>query len=329
MDISRAERIAKLAETTKKLADTVKKPSGANAKPVSQAAPAAVAAAKLPVQAPVGVAPLPPSLPGTLFVQILMYLVAGFLVIALLLLAVDQWITPIFQRVPGGQGYIPIPGADKTLVYWTTKNTIANVIIGQSPPAATSTSPGTVQPQTLYTPVIESQANYSITMDIYIKDAYPQSLSGANPRRIFYSSGSSLTSPSMIAWLDNTKNTAYVTSFTTETPSQEETVIFENVPVHTPFRIGIVKTPYIVEGYLNGLLVMTRQLRASTRIPRANDVIFAPANIIDGSGTLLSKGVQVMNLRTFGYSASSSEMKGRMSDLMTKVDFEPIITTKY
>jgi len=326
MDISRAEKIAKLAETTKKLAETVKKPSGVNAKPAP--APAAVAA-KLPVQAPTGAAPLPPSLPGTLFVQILMYLVAGFLVIALLLLAVDQWITPIFQRVPGGQGYIPIPGADKTLVYWTTKNTIANVIVGQSPPAPTSTSPGTIQPQTLYSPVIESQANYSITMDVYIKDAYPQTLTGANPRRIFYSSGSSLTSPSMIAWLDNTKNTAYVTSFTTETPSQEETVIFENVPVHTPFRIGIVKTPYIVEGYLNGLLVMTRQLRASTRIPRANDIIFAPANILDSSNAVLSKGIQVMNLRTFGYSASSSEMKGRMSDLMTKVDFEPIVTTKY
>jgi hypothetical protein len=327
MDISRAERIAKLAETTKKLADTVKKPSGANAKPVAPAAAAVVP--KVPVQVPAGVAPLPPSLPGTWFIQILMYLVAGFLAIALILLAVDQWITPIFQRVPGGQGYIPIPGADKTLVYWTTKNEIANVIVGPSPPPPTTRTPGTAQPQTLYSPVIEGQANYSITMDVYIDDAYPQTLTGANPRRIFYSSGPSLTSPSMIAWLDNTKNTAYVTSFTTETPSQEETVIFENVPVHTPFRIGIVKTPYIVEGYLNGLLVMTRQLRASTSRPKLNDIIFAPANIIDSNNVVLSKGIEVMNLRTFGYSASSSEMKGRMSDLMTKTDFKPIVTTKY
>jgi hypothetical protein len=129
----------------------------------------------------------------------------------------------------------------------------------------------------------------------------------------------------MIGWLDNTKNTAYVTSFTTDTPSQEETVIFENVPVHAPFRIGIVKTPYTMEGYLNGLLVMTRQLRASTRRPQTNDVIFAPANIIDASGALLSRGIQVMNLRTFGYSASSSEMKGRMSDLMTLDDFNPVV----
>jgi len=310
MDVSRAERIAKLDQT-------LQKTLGKNTKVAS--------APKLPVQVPTGVAPLPPSLPGTWIVQIIMYLVASFLIIALILLAVDQWITPIFQRVPGGQGYIPIPGADKTLVYWTDKREIANIIVGPSPPAPTSTSPGTAIPQALYTPVIEGQANYSITMDVYIKDAYPQTLNGANPRRIFYSSGTSLTSPSMIGWLDNTKNTAYVTSFTTDTPSQEETVIFENVPVHAPFRIGIVKTPYTMEGYLNGLLVMTRQLRASTRRPQTNDVIFAPANIIDASGALLSRGIQVMNLRTFGYSASSSEMKGRMSDLMTLDDFNPVV----
>ena len=38
---------------------------------------------------------------GTGFMRILMYIIAGILFIGIILLGVDQWITPIFQRGPG------------------------------------------------------------------------------------------------------------------------------------------------------------------------------------------------------------------------------------
>ena len=125
MDVSRAEKIADVIKTTTQLGKNIKKPS-------TQIKPSLI------LNKPIGEARLPPAVEGSGVLRILMYAVAGLLLIGLILLGVDQWITPIFQRVPGGSGYIPIPGTDMSQVYWTTPSQVANITIGTPPPTSTS-----------------------------------------------------------------------------------------------------------------------------------------------------------------------------------------------
>jgi len=272
---------------------------------------------------------LPKPVAGSSLIQILMYIFAGILLIGLILLAVDQWITPIFQRNPGGQGYIPIPGTDTTQIYWTTPESITNITVGPVAPAANNAR------QPLFTTVIEGQAAYSLTLDVLINDEFPQNLGGLT-QRTFFMLGPSLGSPTLTVSLDNSVNTIYVTSY--DSSRHVQTAIIENVPIHTPFRIGIAKSPYALESYLNGKLVTTINLRSTTINPTGGDTIFAPSNITytppssEGSGALsggtnssvsLSRGIQAMALRIFGYVASPGEMISRMSDLTSIKVFNP------
>jgi hypothetical protein len=272
---------------------------------------------------------LPTPVAGTSLVQILMYIVAGILLIGLILLAVDQWITPVFQRKPGGAGYIPLPGTDSTQVYWTNPTNISNITVGPVAPVAA----GMQQP--LYTSAIEGQLSYSLTLDVLINNEFPQNL-GSLTQRTFFMLGPSLATPSLTISLDNNVNTVYVTSY--DSTRHVQTAMIENVPIHSPFRVGIVKSPYALEAYLNGKLVTTINMRSSTINPTGGDTIFAPYNIMytppssQGSGAFsggtnapvsLSRGIQAMRLRIFGYVASPSEMMSRMSDLTSLKVFNP------
>lgn len=301
MDISRAERIADVMKTTSQLGKNIKKPFSPLKMPtiLGQAGPSQV-------------------IEGSGILKIMMYAVAGLLLLGLILLGVDQWITPIFQRTPGGNGYIPIPGTDLSQEYWKTSATVANIMIGTpSPPEVT---PGAPVVPPLSTTVLEGQSNYSITMDVFIKDESPQILD-IEDRRIFFMIGQSVTTPTLTAWIANDKNTAYITAF--DPNGLQETAAIENVPIHTPFRIGIVNTPYALEAYLNGKLVMTRQKRSIDKILTTGDIIFSPANIVV-SGKVLSQNIKVLNVRTFGYTVSPSEMGGRMGDLTSALTFNPL-----
>jgi hypothetical protein len=300
MDVSRAERIAEVLKTTKKLSENVQKPATAKISP------------KLITSKPEGPAALPPVVEGTGFIRVLMYIIAGFLIIGLILLAVDQWITPVFQRKPGGAGFIPIPGVDATELHWKTLRDVDDIVIGAPPPGDNVKG--------LHTNVIEGQTNYSITMDVYIRDQFTQDLGSGQDKRIFFLLGTTPTTPTLTAWIANDKNTAYVTAF--DANGLQESVEFENVPIKKPFRIGIVKTPYAMEGYLDGLLVKTRQIRSANKIPTTGDKIFSPGSIVV-RGKTLSQNISVLQVRIFGYSAETSEMRGRMNDLATVDDFNP------
>ena len=306
MDISRAEAITNILKTTKQLGKNIKKPT---------------LASRLPsVVGPLGTnTRLPPAVEGSGLIKIVLYVVAGILLIGLILLGVDQWITPIFQRTPGGRGYIPIPGTDLSQAYWNTNTDVANIIVGTPAPATTTPGAPTTPPP-LSTTVIEGQSNYSITMDVFIQDESPQTV-GADGMRTFFMLGQSVTNPTLTASIDNTKNMLYITSF--DPTGLQESVPIENVPIRKPFRLGIVKTPFALEGYLDGKLVMTRQQRAANKIPTLGDILFSPANIIVGGNTL-SKNIKVLKVRTFGYSVSPSEMQGRMHDLTANTTFNPL-----
>lgn len=307
MDPSRSERIASVMKDITGLGRAIKKPTTLRYIPAGQSR----------LSEPLG---------GTQVVRILMIGVASLLLIGVILLCIDQWVTPIFQRAPGDGGYIPVPGIDPSEIFWLSSQTINDVKVGILSPTSSPATPsgytvlGLQTPPTatttLSTSVIENQANYSITMDVMITDEYPQTLgsdSSGNPiiHRTFFLLGPSLNIPTLKVSLDNLTNTCIITIFDSNRTVQS--IEIDNVPIHKSFRIGISLSPYIMEGYLNGLLVKTRQLRVSTLLPQAGDTLFAPANI-KINNNLVSDGIKIRNLRTFGYTVSSSEMKGRMND---------------
>ena len=300
MDVSRAKNAADVVKMTAQLGKSIRKPTLGPKRPSAFAGQEASESG------------LPPPIEGSGVVKIIMYILAGILLIGVILLGVDQWITPIFQRVPGGKGYIPVPGNDMSQVYWTTPKSVADIVIG-TPPTSSPVPGAPAQAPPLSTTVLEGQSTYSITMDIFIADEFPQVDLSGNPldKRIFFLLGATPNDnpPTLMGWLDSDTNTVNITSFNAE--GLQESVTIDNVPIHTPFRIGIVKSAHALEGYLNGLLVMTRPIKSSSKIPTTGSKIFAPANIAK------SKGIKVLNVRTFGYPVEPSEMIGRMSDLVT------------
>ena len=269
---------------------------------------------------------LPTPIAGSGFLQVIMYIIAGILVIGILLLVIDQWITPIFQSEPGSAGYIFMPGSDTSVVFWKKTSEIQNIIVGTLP---SNTSSDTLSVKPLSTAIIEGQSSYSITLDVLINDEFPQDLGTqtadtSTAYRTFFAlgppitGGSSLsgtyanTTPTLVFELDNYKNTVYITSY--DSNRLVQTAIIDNVPIHKPFRIGVVKTPNLLEGYLNGMLVRTIKLRSNTIDPNTGDTIYSAENINKGE-IMLSKGIKTMNLRLFGEAITPAEMKARMTDL--------------
>lgn len=294
MDVSRAEKISEVMKNVTGLGKSIKKPTNLKY--------------NIPRQPGVG-SRLPEPVAGSQVIRILMILIASLLLIGIILLGVDQWITPIFQRAPGDSGFIPVPGIDESELYWTDSKAISNIRIGTVTPDASGLKP-------LSTNVIENQGNYTITIDIMINDEYPQALGNdatGNPikQRTFFLLGPSVTNPTLQVSLDNLTNTVIITAV--DTNKLVQSIQIDNVPIHKPFRIGIAKSSYIMEGYLNGLLVKTRQLKTTTILPGTGDTIYTPANIII-NGNSVSNGINVFNVRLFGYTVTASEMKGRMTD---------------
>jgi hypothetical protein len=269
---------------------------------------------------------LPTPIAGSGFLQVIMYIIAGILVIGIVLLTIDQLVTPIFQSDPGSAGYIFMPGSDTSVVFWKKTPEIQNIIVGSLP---SNTSSDTLSVKPLSTSIIEGQSSYSITLDVLIKDEFPQNLGtqatdNSTVYRTFFAlgppiaGGSSLsgtyanTTPTLVFELDNYKNTVYITSY--DSNRLVQTAIIDNVPIHKPFRLGVVKTPNLLEGYLNGMLVRTIKLRSNTIDPNTGDTIYSADNINKGE-VLLSKGIKTMNLRLFGEAITPAEMKARMTDL--------------
>ena len=256
---------------------------------------------------------------GSGLIMVLLYIGAGIFAVLLLLMAVDQWITPVFQTSPGSSGFILVPGTDTTQVYWTTVKSIQDILIGA--PSVDPTLPGEAVP--LFTTVIEDQGTYSITLDVLIENEFPQDI-GDQPMRTFFVLGPSLEKPTLTMGLDNSKNTVYLTSV--DTDGHIQTIVIDNVPIHKPFRIGFTKSQYIMEGYLNGKLYKTIRLRTQSIKPTTGNKIYAPSSIMYGTGPTiksLSKGIRVMNLRLFGYSTTPQEMLARMVDLTSTNTYNP------
>jgi hypothetical protein len=325
MDPSRA----KLAADALKEIETIGKNVGKPAAVIKGKTPVVLGPTKVNAQgisAPVA---------GSGLLQIVMYIIAGVLLIGIILMVVDHWVYPIFQEKPGSPGFVLIPGTDTSDQFWTVKKEIQNIIIG------TSNADIDTKPQPLYSTLLEGQSSYSMTMDVLINNEYTEDIPNGfnrtfcmiapNPRN----SPLQLVTPEAFLKIDLNPQINRVEITIADADHTIQTALLDNVPIHKPFRVGLVKTQYTMEAYLNGLLVKTIQLRGNTINPGTNGVhyIIAPQNIIGDSATppsptnatakSLSAGIQVMNLRLFGYNVSPSEMRARMNDLTDISKFTP------
>ena len=303
MDASRAQKIAQVLKDTRTLGKDIGKPV---------AGPAAAAAVRAATEAtsrlPIG------SIGGTVM-KYLLYLIATLLAIGLLVLAIDQWVTPIFKRLPPS-----LPGIDKTQVFWTNTSSVAEIIVG-TPPA--SLTPSVTTP---YVSILQGQESYAFTADVLINDEFPKTLPGGVTDRIFLvlrtgTFALSDANTKIEISLNNTVNTVKVTA---RSSNGLESAEIENVPIRTSFRIGVVKTPTYMDVYLNGKLYKTRKLSGTSAAIATGDTILPPSSInvtVGQTTTTLSTGIKVLNFRAFGYVPEPSEMLSRMNDLIPTASF--------
>jgi len=299
MDASRAQKIAQVLKDTKTLGKEIGKPVGG---------PAAAAASRAAIEA---TSRLPTGTMATTIMKYVMYFIATLLAIGLLVLAIDQWITPVFKRLP-----YTLPGIDKTQVFWSNSSNVKEIIVGSPPVVGSSTN--------TYCSVLEGQPQYGISIDIKIEDEFPQESLKQEiiNDRIFFIIGS-VASPKLQISLDNSINTVYIKSFSGLLRENPKTVLIENVPVHSPFRIGVVVKPTYMEAYLNGKLYSTVKFATSnTALALVNQDRVLPPSAITMSNKAYGEGIKVMNFRAFGYVPSAEELLSRMNDLTPDSSFE-------
>ena len=296
MDASRAQKIAQVLKDTRTLGKDIGKPV---------AGPAAAAAARAVTEAtsrlPIG------SIGGTVM-KYLLYLIATLLAIGLLVLAIDQWVTPIFKRLPAS-----LPGIDKTQVFWTNTSSVAPILVG-TPPAGST--PIVTTP---YASILQGQESYAFTADVLINDEFPKA--GVTDRIfLVLRTGAFVLSDANTKIEISLNNTINTVKVTVRSSSGLESAEIENVPIHTSFRIGVVKTPTYMDVYLNGKLYKTRKLAGISAAIATGDTILPPSSIRSGT-TTLSTGIKVLNFRAFGYVPEPSEMLSRMNDLIPTASF--------
>jgi hypothetical protein len=181
-------------------------------------------------------------------------IVAGiFLAFIIVLLIIHYWVRPIFKFHPDSRGILPVPFAssgEKT--YWK-KDNIHPAITGAETPLGANTS-----------------SDYSITVDMIIVavDAnrniplIVRNGVGAEIPTPFtpeQTLNTSLGNPNLAITLMNGVNDLLITT-TVGTTATADSIRVKNIPIQTPFTIGIILGEKFIEAYLNGKLVASKQL---------------------------------------------------------------------
>jgi len=89
-----------------------------------------------------------------------------------------------------------------------------------------------------------------------------------------------------------------------------ENVVIPNVPVQTPFRVGVILSDTAMEVYLNGLLQRTRTFESGTTPLNATGMFYPP----QGMNAEIAK---VANLHLWNSVISPSQMRYATPGLMT------------
>ena len=236
---------------------------------------------------------------GSSIGRILAYLLTIGVVILVILLFINYFITPIFRLQPGGPGIIPVPGFDDGKLFW--KNT----------------SPGQIQNKDL--PIVSQYYGYTINLDIFVENP----LQFASTPRIFFSRGATKkekpSGDTILGTLDNYNLVAALLPDTNDLivsvlnkDNNQENIIVPNVPVQDPFRVTMVVMQQALDVYINGKLIRTRKFLSEPKDVKGD--IYPTAGIEINS-------MKVHNLKIWPRLLSSSEIRNALPVLSSAKDF--------
>ena len=230
----------------------------------------------------------------SIWVSVVSYVLAIAIIVGILLLFVHFTIRPIFQFTPGGQGIIPVPGFNDSHVYWKKPKEVAILKEAQL---------GTVQ-----MPV----QNWSFTLDLFIKNPTTHNSSNIPVFLREELLATHSQSPKSNAHIYLVPGTNDLIVGVTNSVNNREDVVLTNVPVQTPFRVGVVIMDVAMEVYVNGRLMKTRTFDA----PPGRFI----GQLLPPQGAAADL-VKVRNLQVWSRLASASEIRYAKPALMSGSEF--------
>lgn len=253
-------------------------------------------------------------------------LVAWIASVGLILLAILVFIHftlyPIFQFQPGGKGLIPVPGNKNYYTQWKpqTSDTLDTPQVDLSGALL-----GTPQ-----------STNWAFTLDISIMCPLTPIKIGTNPGyRLLFARGGNEPAARTANTLDGvwtnynvavalvpTNNDLVISVLPTPAAGGSalngESVVLKNVPVQTPFRLGVVIFANSFEVYMNGKLMETHIMATTVN---SNDGRFIALNtrISDEDATPMTKIARVGNLIVWPLTPTPSELRYATPTLMPTI----------
>jgi len=255
------------------------------------------------------------------------YTVVILLIFLILLVFIHYTITPIFQLMPGGPGFIRIPFKNTSESYWKPDS-----------------KPYTV-PDMSGTKVEKMGGNWAMSLDICIMDISQRTtISGSDGFRLIFNRGGSLPLQSAITSdgsitsvikdynivIGLVKDTNDLVVSVMNDKGNPENIIITNVPTQTPFRLGINLMDSAFEVYMNGKLAKIRKLASNIKtVPSAGlgplfqgpgqfDVKYRAQDSLS-QASVLTKMVRVGHLIIWNHEVLPSIMKEALPALMPLV----------
>ena len=253
-------------------------------------------------------------------------LVAWMASVGLILLAILVFIHftlyPIFQFQPGGKGLIPVPGNKNYYTQWKPQTS-----------TTLSTPQVDLSGELLGTP---QSANWAFTLDISIMCPLTPIKIGTNPGyRLLFARGGNEPATRTTNTLDGvwtnynvavalvpTNNDLVISVLPTPAAGGSalngESVVLKNVPVQTPFRLGVVIFANSFEVYMNGKLMETH-IMSTTVNSYDGRFIALSTRISDEDATPMTKIARVGNLIVWPLTPTPSELRYATPTLMPTI----------
>lgn len=220
------------------------------------------------------------------------YFLAIVAVIIVILLTIHFLITPVFQFTPGGPGIIPVPGTNDGTVYWSSfpmDTIIQKTVLGSI------------------------SSNWSMSTDIFIEEPFiPPSRTGST--RVIIERSSGLLGGSYNLRVALLPNTTDLRVSLLNSVNNEEFIDITNIPVQTPFRLGVVILDRVMEVYINGRLYKTLALMAPPK---------TEAGGFTGPQGDMASMAKVKNLILWKRPITASEMRYAKPSIAHISEFKP------
>ena len=233
--------------------------------------------------------------------SIIAYIAAVLIVLVAVLLFINYTLYPIFQLIPGGPGFIPVPGFNDSKVYWQPTSSVTTF----TDLSDSSTILGT------------TTNNWSMSVDLVVQNPY--TTNGKGYKVLFSRGGTTIDNPKANSAITGTltgynvaialapNNNDLIVSML-NSHENPENVLIPNIPIQTPFRIGIVVLGGAFEVYFNGKLAKTRT--------------FASGKPADHTGAFIGPklmNARVGNLILWNRVAMASEIRYATPTLMSAI----------